>query len=210
VFALTVTLLVALPVVLITNTPTTDSFDRHNVYSTDGYRDAGYYAVRHNVSLSGYINITHPGGTNIFYIETNNIQNVTLDLETMYNNRNYLFGWIETSWLDAVKSVNEIILYINTTDGMNEFTFTNYPGTWFKATVDGTELYDWTRVYPNERTESGLSAGSHVVVLDLMRAPVTLYDVLIGTLQVSIFLAVVYGVIKLMSSAFDNTKKGGK
>lgn len=209
-FTILVVLIIALPLILIVDTPTTDSFDRQNVYTTDGYRDAGYYAVRHNPTINGFVNITHPGGTNIVYIETNNIQNVTLSLETMYSNRNFLFGWIDISWLDAVKSVNEIVLYINTTDGIDEFQFTDYPGTWFKVTVDGSELYDWTRAYPNERTEVGLTAGNHIVTLDLMRAPVTLYDIFVELFEVIIMLAVVYFIMQIMKSAMGSTKGGGK
>ena len=210
VLTLLVVLLILLPLVIIVATPNTASFDRRNVYSTDGYKPAGYYIIRRDAGQDGFINITHPEGSNEFYIETDNIQNVTLNLETMYGNRNYLFGWIDITWLDAVKSVNNIVIYTNSTDGIDEFTFTEYPEVWFRVTVDDVEMYDWTKLNSTDRTEPGLSSGSHVVVLELMRAPITLYDALIALLQISMVLAMMYGVLKIVISTFEVTPGGKK
>ena len=55
-----------------------------NKFSYDDIENSGTYFA---LLLHGFINITHPEGSNEFYIETDNIQNVTLNLETMYGNR---------------------------------------------------------------------------------------------------------------------------
>ena len=58
-------------------TPETTGFIRENTYDVDGYRAAGYYVERHNSSQTGFINVTHIANTNIFYVNTSNIKNIT-------------------------------------------------------------------------------------------------------------------------------------
>lgn len=209
-FTLVLVLLMALPLLLVVTMPSTDSFSRQNEYPLGGYRAAGYYVERVNPTVTGYINVTHPGGTNIMYIEMYNIKNVTLDMDTLYENRNTLFGWVNITWVDAVRSVSELVLYVNTTHEVESFSFVDYEEVWMQVDVDGTIRDKWMLVSSNVYTGNGLSVGNHIVTISINRAPVSWFDAMIWLVQISIMLSVFYLIFKIFKQSINNTNKRGK
>jgi len=186
--------LVIVPMGVLASIPTTTSFDRHNEYVMDGYRDGGYYAVRQNPAITGYMNMSHIGGTNEFTIETYNIENITLDLELMYENRRHLFNWTTVSYEDMIASLDgQIIIHVNSSDGINELRFVDHDGVACQVYRDG-EIYQPFVELADVKVETNpIGSGYTQVILEFDGIEST-YDILSMLLQI----AIIFGMLILV------------
>lgn len=185
--------------VVLASVPTTTSFDRHNVYVMDGFRDGGYYAERDNPAITGYMNMSHIGGTNIFNITTYNIANITLDINLMFERRKTLFGWDNVSWADMVASLGgEIIINIHSDDGLNELRFINNPDVRVQVKRDDIIYQPYAYLHEVEIEVNPIDAGQTQVILQFEQMD-SMYDLLIGILQ----LVIIIGLLVLVARYFQ-------
>lgn len=186
--------LVIVPLGVLASIPTTTSFDRHNVYETDGFRAGGYYVIRQNSTYDGFMNMSYTGGTNNFNITTYNIENITLDFDLMYQERSYLFGWATVTWEDAVSSLGETIyITINSDDGINSLRFVDQPNERVRIKIDGEIYRDYAKLEDVEIDLNGIESGTHLVVIEFDHV-YSIYNILIGLFQI----AAVIGIITLI------------
>ncbi len=157
--------LIIVPSLALASVPTTTSFDRENEYDFDGFRDGGYYVIRHNSSNRGFMNMSHVGGTNIFNITSNNIKNLTLDLDDMFDRRSWLFGWGNVSFADMTDALNgRIVINLNSTDsGIEELRFVDHPNVYVMVWVDDVVVRDWSELEDVEIYSENLNSE---IVLD--------------------------------------------
>lgn len=193
--------LVMLPIGVLASVPTTTSFDRHNIYETDGFRAGGYYAVRDNSSYNGFMNMSYVSGTSNFTIETYNIQNVTLDFDLMFERRSFLFGWASVTWEDAVDSLGNDI-YINiTSDGtLNSLKFVDQPNIWIKVWKNDTLYRGWERLSDVEVDSNGFGAETYEIRIqfqDSMTAE-DIFALLLQFIMIIGVLWIIYRMIKRM------------
>jgi len=180
--------MIVVPLMVMASVPTTTSFDRHNVYRLDGYRDGGYYVERHNPATTGYMNMSHIGGTNEFTIEAYNIKNITLDMDLMFERRKSLFGWDNVSWEEMVSALGgEIVININTTDPIEELRFVDNPDVRVQVKKDGLVYQPWGRLGDVEIEADPVDSGVTVVVLQFDQVT-SLYDLLYSLLVIVIIL----------------------
>ena len=159
-------LMIITPMTVLASVPTTTSFDRHNTYMLDGFRDGGYYAVRDNPLKAGYMNMSHVGGTNVFNITTYNIKNLTLDFDLMFERRSFLFGWATVTWEDAVDSLGDNITINIITDGkLTDMRFVDQPNVFVKVWKNGTVYRGWEHLSDVEIDSTGFTSGNHNVVI---------------------------------------------
>jgi len=204
-------MVIAICAIFWVKTPHSDGFVRREVYTADGYRPAGYYVVRQDSARNGYINITHPENSRIFYIETYNIQNLTLNFEEMYIQRNFLFGWVNVTWYDAVSTLDVIDIYINTSDGIDSLTFREYPDVQFSVYVDDELYTNYTESAGEIGTDIPLPPGDYDVTIKVIRTPITVYGILVNLLYVIVVLSLGYIIIKWTRAIFeDESKTGGE
>jgi len=192
--------LILLPLSVLASVPTTTDFDRHNEYPTDGFRDGGYYAVRDNSSIMGYMNMSHTGGTPSFEIETYNIQNVTLDFDLMFEKRSFLFGWATVTWEDAVDSLgNDIFINITTDGTLNSMRFVDQPNVWVRVWKNNTIYKGWELLSDVELDSTGFSAGTYEIIIEFQDS-MTIYDILSLVLQVMIVVGIILLIIRSLRS----------
>lgn len=191
--------LIILPISVMATMPTTTSFDRHNIYSEDGYRGGGYYAVRSNLTYNGTMNMTHVGGSNTFIIETYNINNMTLDFDLMYERRSYLFGWDEVTWDEAVDYLgNDIYINISTDGTLESLRFVDQPNVWVKVWKNDTVYRGWMLLSDVEIDSEGFEAGDYIIRIQFQDS-MTIYDILSLVLQVMVIVGIfllIYSSIK--------------
>ncbi len=193
--------LIIMPMVVLASVPTTTSFDRHNEYVMDGFRDGGYYAVRDNPAITGYMNMSHIGGTNIFNITTYNIANITLDLDLMYAQRSSLFGWGVVSWEDAVASLGEeITININSDDGLDELRFVDHPEVQIQVLKDGLVYQAYGNLQDVEIEVNPLDAGQTQIILQFDFAD-SLFDLVYSMLLILIVVGFVSLIIRFIQRA---------
>lgn len=193
--------LVITPVVVLASIPTTTSFDRHNEYVMDGFRDGGYYVIRQNPAITGYMNMSHIGGTNEFNITTYNIANITLDMDLMYAQRRSLFGWDTVSWEDAIGSLgDEIIININSTDGINELRFIDNPDVTVQVYKDGEIYQIYGDLKDVEIEMNPLESGQTQVILSFDFSE-SIYDFLLAFLQLLIILGLISLIYRMFKRA---------
>lgn len=189
------------PMVVLASIPTTTSFDRHNTYIMDGFRDGGYYVIRQNPAITGYMNMSHIGGTNEFNITTYNIANITLDLDLMFEQRKTLFGWDTVSWGEMVSSLGgEIIINVNSADGLDELRFVDNPEVRVKVLKDGVIYQPYGTLNDLEIEITPLDAGQTQVILQFDLAD-SLYDVVYSLLLIIIILGIVSVIYRYFKMA---------
>jgi len=192
--------MIIIPSMVLASIPTSTSFDRHNTYELDGYRDGGYYAIRDNPLIDGYMNMSHIGGTNIFNITTYNIKNVTLDFELMFERRSFLFGWVDVTWQDVVDSLgNNITINIITDGKLENMQFVDQPNVWVKIWKDGEVYKGWNILSDIELDSTGLDSGSHIVIIQFQQS-MTLIDIIKFLLSVLIIIGIVKVIFDLIKS----------
>ncbi|MCK4545032.1 hypothetical protein KAU43_05795 [candidate division WOR-3 bacterium] len=189
------------PMVVLASVPTSTSFDRQNTYVMDGFRDGGYYAERQNPAITGYMNMSHISGTNEFNITTYNINNITLDIDLMFERRKALFGWGSVSWEDMVSSLgNDIVINIDSADGINELRFVDNPDVMVQV-YKNDEIY---QVYGDlqgvEIEINPLESGQTQILLKFDFTEST-YDLLYSILVVIIILGIVGFLIRIFKRA---------
>lgn len=193
--------MVIVPMVVLASVPTTTSFDRHNTYEMDGFRDGGYYAVRQNSLQEGYMNMSHVGGTNEFNISTYNIDNITLDMDLMFERRKFLFGWQEVGWQEMVASLgNEIVINIDSYDGINELRFTDNPNVKVQILRDGEIYQDWAVLESTEIEITPLESGTTQVIIKFDQFYST-YELLYSLLILIIILAIILLIARYIHRA---------
>lgn len=202
------------PMVVLASVPTTTSFDRHNEYVMDGFRDGGYYAVRQNPAVTGYMNMSHIGGTNEFNITTYNIANITLDLDLMYERRKTLFGWDSVSWEEMVSSLgDEIVININSADGLNELRFVDNPDIQVQVLKDGLVYQPYGNLQDVEVEVNPIDAGQIQVTLQFDFAD-SLYDLIYSLMLIIIIIGIFSVIYRYFKRAlwYDGThyKKWGQ
>lgn len=204
VYVVVIISLMLIPQLVVAILPSSTSYNRYNTYELDGYRNGGYYIERHNPTINGTMNITYNG--NNFTIETENIANMILDFDLMYEKRSFLFGWASITWREIVSMLdNTIYITINNTDDIDQLTFADQPNVRVKVTTDGIVTHDWVRLNDVEFHNDTLSSGSHVVIIEFNRYLSTL-DLLIDLLVLIVFIFVVFIIIKGLRDALYGDK----
>ena len=188
--------MIIIPSIVLASVPTTTSFDRQNIYYSDGYRDGGYYAVRHDPAVTGFMNMTHVGGTNVFTIESYNIKNITLDMDLMFEQRKALFGWDNVTWEDMVSSLgNEIVINVDSADGIDSLRFIDHPNVAVQVKVDGEIHRTYATLGGVEVDSNTLGVGDTQVILQF-DAYQSLYDIMLSLLAVIIVLGIILMVVR--------------
>lgn len=194
--------LILIPSIVLASIPTATAFNRENVYELDGFRAGGYYIIRQNASYDGFMNISYSGGNNnIFNITTYNIENITLDFDLMYERHDFLFGWTNITWEDAVTTLgNDIIININSTDGLSEMRFVDQPEVIVKIWLDREVIQDWGRLEDVEIYTDDLAPGNHEVLIEFQPFQ-TLVDNLIFLLQFAVLIGITLLIIRWIRRA---------
>jgi len=191
--------MIVVPLMVMASVPTTTSFDRHNVYRLDGFRDGGYYVERHDPATTGYMNMSHVGGTTEFTIEAYNIKNITLDMDLMFERRKSLFGWGNVSWEEMVSALGgEITIHINTTDPIEELRFVDNPDVMVQVKKDGLVYQPWGRLNDVEIEIDPLDSGESVVVLQFDQS-ISIYDILYSLLMVVILFGLIFLIVRYLN-----------
>lgn len=198
---LIIALMIVVPSVVLASLPTTTSFDRHNLYDFDGYRDGGYYVVRKNASIQAFMNMSHVGGTNEFNITSYNINNITFDLDLMFERRRNLFGWDSVSFEEMVSALNHrIIINLDSVDGIEALRFVDHPEVNVMVWVDGVIVRDWERLEDIEVYLDGLPSGQSEIILDF-GIGWTFYDAIWNMMILVIFIGVIFIVLRMINRA---------
>ena len=196
-----IALMIVVPTVVLASLPTTTSFDRHNLYDFDGYRDGGYYVVRKNSSVQAFMNMSHVGGTNEFDITSYNINNITFNLDLMYERRRNIFGWGSISFEEMISALNgRIIINLDSVDGLEAMRFVDHPEVNVMVWVDGVVVRDWSVLQDVEVYLDGLPSGQTKIILDF-GIGWTFYDAIwnIGIFVITI--GVIFMVLRLINMA---------
>lgn len=192
-----------LPMTVLASVPASTSFDRHNTYLLDGYRDGGYYAVRHNSGVAGYMNMSHVGGTRDFNITSYNIKNLTLDMDLMFSQRKWLFGWDTVTWEDMVSSLGDrIVINLDCSEyGIGQIDFIDHPEVNVKVYVDGEVYRDWSPLGETEIYTDGFNVGETQIILEFDIYD-TVFDMMVFILELIIVIGIMVIVLRALGSIF--------
>lgn len=174
----------------------TQSFSFYRESEIDGYQGIGIHLQRADNESKAWVHINHTANSNIFNIDSNNIENLTIDVEILadlYEDR-VLVEYILT-YRDFISYGDPIEIYINTTTDILNLTFINLNVIPYQILYNDTIYTNWTydngdlnTTLPNGHLKITIMPESQIIPPAITSPPIFIIVIGVGSIGIIYYL----------------------